>query len=477
MNYFYSILMLSGMLFSLAAQPSVTKRELVFKEKSAVLNAKAFSAEVEIGLYARKFPSDKMVVVTPLLESSDGKQVHVFEPVALAGTKRAKAFRRSEVLSGKKQMDLVVVKNSAAYPLFVFHLNAPRSSWMKDARLVFFENWSGCANCDLGEGKSVIELPKIEPYIPRYNLSFIVPEAEPVKERSKKYSARFTYRVADATLLTRVGNNEDELNKIKEMIDEVRTDRNLELTSIAIVGYASPEGSVQNNLLLSERRAKSFADYLRIGYGLNKDMLSIDWKGEDWNGLREAVSASSIQNKHEILMLIDYIRDVAERKRQIMFLSGGDLYRKLLSDIYPSLRRNELTLNFKVKAFDVEEAKEMIAERPQYLSLNEMYLVANSYPVSSKEFKEVFEIAAKQFPEDEVAALNAAAVGLENGELDMAIERLQKSDRPEALNNLGIAYARKGYLEKARELFAAAAEAGDENARENQKEIKKAIED
>lgn len=127
----------------------------------------------------------------------------------------------------------------------------------------------------------------------------------------------------------------------------------------------------------------------------------------------------------------------------------------LLRDYYPPLRRNEYTISYVARAFNVDEAKQLIKTKPQYLSLNEMFLVANTYPKDSGEFKEVFDIAARIYPDDPVVRLNTAALELENGAIDAAIVRLQKSDMPEAWNNLGIAYIlkqdyKKGgeYLEK-----------------------------
>jgi outer membrane protein OmpA-like peptidoglycan-associated protein len=50
-------------------------------------------------------------------------------------------------------------------------------------------------------------------------------------------------------------------------------------TSVAVVGYTDTSGSVKYNVRLSERRAKVVADAL-VGLGVNKSILSVDWKGK-----------------------------------------------------------------------------------------------------------------------------------------------------------------------------------------------------
>lgn len=51
-----------------------------------------------------------------------------------------------------------------------------------------------------------------------------------------------------------------------------------------------------------------------------------------------------------------------------------------------------------LRAFNVDEAKQLYKTKPQYLSLNEMFLVANTYPKDSDEFKEVFDILPAFIP-------------------------------------------------------------------------------
>ena len=77
-------------------------------------------------------------------------------------------------------------------------------------------------------------------------------------------------------------------------------------------------------------------------------------------------------------------------------------------------------IDYTVANFDVEQGRVVIKVNPKYLSLNEMYLVANTYPNGSREFINVFETAVRLFPEDDVAKLNAAIAALSRGDTETA---------------------------------------------------------
>ena len=106
-----------------------------------------------------------------------------------------------------------------------------------------------------------------------------------------------------------------------------------------------------------------------------------------------------------------------------------------------------------------------------------MYLVAQSYPVESAEFSEVFDIAVRLYPDSDIAILNSASADIEVGNMDAAIARMNKiGDNPKVWNNLGVAHARKGDFDKAKEYFDKAAGQGDNDARKNLEELRKASE-
>ena len=119
------------------------------------------------------------------------------------------------------------------------------------------------------------------------------------------------------------------------------------------------------------------------------------------------------------------------------------------------------------------EARDLLHTRPQNLSLNEMYLVANLYEPGSAEFRDVFEIAVRMFPTDPAANLNAAAAALARRDTATAgvyLDRIAEQT-PEVLNARGVLYMLQGNYAQAEEALTKAAEAGSPEARINLGEL------
>lgn len=61
-------------------------------------------------------------------------------------------------------------------------------------------------------------------------------------------------------------NNPQELAKIRAMIDDLKSDANINVKRLDIIGYASPEGTLAANKRLSEGRAMALSNYLAARY-------------------------------------------------------------------------------------------------------------------------------------------------------------------------------------------------------------------
>lgn len=422
-----------------------------------------------------------LLIVTPVLTALDGSAEQELPSIAVIGTRRNKILNRPHnwknkpVITAKPEHQLVSKRK--AEKIITYNETMPYQEWHKDARLWLKTDVSGCAEC-LTSGTLPL-FPRIFPetYQPTYKVSLIVPEVEAVKERSETHTARFQYRQGRYDLLPNFENNAAELAKVDQVIREVQGDSDLTFTDIKINGYASPEGNYNSNMTLSQNRANTFSRYLTSKYNIAQNDIDVAWHGEDWNGLRKVVEASTMEHKKEVLLIIETEPNHDARDMKIINLDAGQTYNHMLTQLYPPLRRNDYTVGFIARAFDVHEAKEVIKTRPQLLSLNEMFLVAETYETGSAAYNEVFEIAARIFPEDVISNINVAAIDLQNGDADAAYDRLMKlQDNPKVWNNLAIAMAMKGLHKEAEELLARAASQGDPDAVANAEELRKLIE-
>jgi outer membrane protein OmpA-like peptidoglycan-associated protein len=464
------------------ASAQINYMEQVAIENQTVLKEGAITT-VSLDFILNDLELDKndLLIITPVIVST-GNEV-VLEPVAVKGKLRNKVLERPFEWKGKTRLEMPkanqLVRENGTLQSLRYATSLPFAEWQRDARLILRGEVIGCADCSEAQPDKLLS-QKILPdrFIPTYRVSYIVPEAEPVKQRSETYSAHLNYRVGRHDLLPDFQNNAAELAKVGNIIRELKGDPDLTITNFTISGYASPEGNYQKNMQLSQRRAESFARYMEKEYGYSREQFKVQWFGEDWNGLRKAVEASNLANKDAIVNIIDKVSDHDARDARLIALDNRKTYNELLNDFYPPLRRNDYEVSFVSRPFNVDEAKVVIKTRPKLLSLNEMFLVAQTYEPASKEFKEVFDIAARLYPNEPIAILNSAAADIEGGNNQAAIDRLGRIENdPHAWNNLGVAYARMNELTKAKDYFAKAAARGDEDAKHNLEQLEKAMED
>lgn len=419
---------------------------------------------------------NEMVILTPVLKSNEPNgEILSLAPVVITGTLRNKIINRKQNLGNGDQLPfetepqtILKRKNNTSQSVN-YNTSVAYRQWMDNASLTVQKAVSGCANCyDESDRQLIVQniLPKRDPA--SYKLTFIIPEVEPVKARSDRHTATFNYHVDRSELLRDYRNNRVQFDEVDRIIGDIRDNQDLEITEFTIAGYASPEGSFEHNRILAQNRANSFAHYLVSKFGVSHDKFTVEGKGEDWEGLRKAISVSFLADKQNILNIIDKVQNPDVRDIELLKLSNGDTYKTLLNNYYPLLRRTEYTVAYVVRAFNVEEAREVIKKNPKLLSLNEIYLVAESYPSNSKEFRDVFDIAVRLYPESEIAIINSAAADIESKNYDTAIERLKRiEEKPTVWNNLGVAYILKGDMEKALGYFNKSADNGDKDASAN----------
>ncbi len=355
----------------------------------------------------------------------------------------------------------------------------PYESWMADAHLDIQRDECGCGETLLMKVEPVVDRVTLEyipePYAIVPHMAFIKPVVEEIKRRDIQVESFLDFEVNKVDIRPEYMNNPQELAKIRTMIDELKSDPSVEVKSLDIVGYASPEGSLANNKRLSEGRAMALRDYLGSRYDFRRNQYQTIFGGENWDGLVKALEAGDMDYKEEVLAIIDNYPLETERKAKLKQLQSGMPYQYLLRNVYPRLRVAVCKVNFNVKNFDVEEAKEVIKTRPQNLSLNEMFMVANSYPAGSQEFVDVFEVAVRMYPENEIANMNAAAAAILRKDLVAAERYLNKVDskEPEYINSRGVVALLKGDYKQAEKYLKAAAGSGLEAAKDNLDELAK----
>ncbi|MBD8981680.1 MAG: DUF3868 domain-containing protein [Bacteroides cellulosilyticus] len=353
--------------------------------------------------------------------------------------------------------------------------------WMADAGLNVQRDECGCGESALMNVEHTFDKVTLErmlvPYVVTPHLSYVEPKVEEIKSRDIQAECFLDFEVNKVDIRPEYMSNPQELAKIRAMIDDLKSDANVNVKRLDIIGYASPEGTLAANKRLSEGRAMALRNYLAARYDFPRNQYYIIFGGENWDGLVKALDTFEMEYKAEVLDIITNIPIEKGRETKLMQLRGGVPYRLMLKEIFPSLRVAICKVSYDVRNFNLEEAKEVIKKRPQNLSLNEMFMVANTYPKGSQEFIDVFETAVRLYPESEVAAMNAATAALSRNDLVSAeryLERVKSDDcLPEYNNAMGVLSLMKGEYELSEKYLKAAAQSGLDAAKENLEELAK----
>ena len=449
------------------AQSTLQIDDLKIEKKGSQVEV-SFTATPEL----RKIRQNQTWVFTPVLYKENNRQEM---PEIIYGS------RRTELLAKRKKSSNTERHRKSDITTYTTVFDY--KNWMNKSSFALLPSVSGC--CKTEElaiqpvADNILEMEIVQPYRMQPHVAFIQPKAETIKNREVKSESNLDFAVGKTNIDPAFGKNPTELAKMCNMLEEIVNDQKsgTVLQNIVITGYASPEGSLATNQRLSEGRARSLQTYLTQHVNIPPHMYKVAFGGENWDGLVEIVKTSQMNTKDEVLSIIAVTQPDQTRKDRLMKLNGGAPYKYMLKEFYPGLRKVIVKANYSIKAFDLEEAKQVAKTRPQNLSLNEMFHVANSYAPGSDEFNELFETAVRMYPQDETANLNAAAAALNRGDLVSAekflSKKLSRSRVPEYDNSLGVLEILRGNYDKAEEALKAAAETGLGAAKANLDELNK----
>ena len=388
---------------------------------SVLTQKKSDSLKVAFRLHldSLQLKSEQQLVFTPLIA---GEDTIALNPIIINGKNQSiRYLRKSSSL--KNSQALVVRRKNDTEQQVLFSQTLPYKKWMKAFNLSMTEDLCGCGNL-MDQDTTLMANIQPTPRISRDH--YVKPKAEAIKVRAEKGEAYLSFKLNKSDILADFRENATELGKITSTIDLVKNDKDVSITNIDIHGYASPDGPYDNNVRLANNRAAALRNYVCNLYTIDNKLFTYHATPEDWEGFKKKVEASNLADKSAILAVANssLAPDAKDQKIKKLYPTS---YRYIMSEIYPRLRHSDYTVTYTVRPFDIEEAKVILKTKPQQLSLQEMYLVAQTYEPGSPEFNEVFDIAVRLFPDDETANLNAACTDLQKGDLVTAEKHLAKA--------------------------------------------------
>ena len=226
--------------------------------------------------------------------------------------------------------------------------------------------------------------------------------------------------------------------------------------AIEISAYASPDGGVKLNTGLAESRESNTSKYLSKELKKMEVDVPVDarYTAQDWDGFKELVAASNLQDKDLVLRVLSMYNDPETREREIKNISA--VYSDLAETILPQLRRSRLTANIEIIGKSDEEISALAKSNPSELNIEEI-LYAATLTNNKSEKLAIYTKATELYPKCYRAWNNAGAISFELGDIDKAEELCNKSlsvkSNPEANMNLALIAMTKGDVAKAEQLL------------------------
>ena len=407
-----------------------------------VLNNGTVDADITVEFPVKYFNAKAVVKVTPVM---------VFEGGEVAGT--------TQYFQGSKVDDNYTVIDKKQGGVYTMHVSFPYDSRMECSKLQLRAEIKcpkgGCKEFTLvnlnngavlskdeaailaAGGDAAMELKRAFGLTVAYGVNTMQKDinyAAAMQNMASGYKnvttevtkANYIYAI-NSSSLTKKAQSSDDLkafqSKTADQMDNDRIKQN-----IYVKGYASPDGPEKFNDKLSAARSESgkkAAEKLLADMGLELDAASY---GEDWEGFKELVAASNIEDKELILSVLNSFESSSEREEQIKNMS--QVFDALKNEILPQLRRAQLVNSSDITGKTDDEMIALVrASKFDELNVLEKLHIASTGKLSQNE---------------KIAVLEAAVA--EGGAT--------------AYNNLGVAYAEAGNGAMAAEAFAAAVKAG-----------------
>ena len=418
--------------------------------------------DIRFNTSALKIKNREVAVITPAIVKSNERVM--LRSCGIYSRMRDIYYNRNEHLAPTSSEDMRY-RERRVPEVIDYKISLAYTDWMENSSLVVCRNGYGCCGSELWSSADTLveQFPRVL-FTPK--MKYLRPQVEVVKTRTLQGSAYIDFPVSRTEIYPDYHNNTHELHKITGTIDSVKNDSDITIKSVFIKGYASPESPYSNNTRLAKGRTEALKVYVENMYHFGEGFITTDFEPEDWAGLERYVMASSLAHKDAILATIRSDKE-PDKKEWIIKSTWNEEYRYLLKNCYPALRHSDYVIEYEVKSYaDPAEIKKVLHSAPQNLSLEEFYILAQTYEPGSEEFNELFETAVRMYPNDPVANLNAANSAILRRDYRDALRYLDKvGDLPEAIYARGALEvymdnneAAKPYLDEAKELGIAKAE-------------------
>ena len=192
--------------------------------------------------------------------------------------------------------------------------------------------------------------------------------------------------------------NKQDMATWKQRVEEAFKDPKQNV-NVEVSAYASPDGGLSLNERLAAQREQNTSNYLEGE--LNKRNIDTDvfahYTAQDWEGFRQLVSASNLQDKDLILRVLEMYPDSETREKEIKNISY--VFDDLATTVLPQLRRSRITANIEIIGKSDEEIMSAWTNNPKELSVDEL-LYASTLTNDESVKESVYQYVTANFTND-----------------------------------------------------------------------------
>ena len=152
----------------------------------------------------------------------------------------------------------------------------------------------------------------------------------------------------------------EQVKMFEDFVKEYSNKDRATLGNVYAKGYASPDGPVKFNDELSKKRSESGQEAIAKKLSSVNPKYDIAAYGEDWEGFKELVSASDIEDKDLILQVLAMQDNPVKRDEEIKSMTA--VFEVLAKEILPQLRRTKLIADVDIEGRTDAEIKEADAD-------------------------------------------------------------------------------------------------------------------
>lgn len=217
---------------------------------------------------------------------------------------------------------------------------------------------------------------------------------------NQKYAADILFLINVANLRPDQLNSE-QMKALQNELANANADSSRVIKEVNIKSYASPDGSLEFNTALAEKRENNTKSYMVEQLKKQKikefGELTAEFTAEDWEGLQKLLAESNLQDKQVIIDVLAMYKDPEQREKELQ--NFIQVYEQLPDVILPKLRYSRVTAAIDVIGKSDDEITKLANTNPAGLNTEEILYAATLTDDNAKRMA-IYEQAVKLYPND-----------------------------------------------------------------------------